>query len=114
MSKIKNEYSCSLILANDLVGGKWKLRILWHIIRGDNRFSSLKKTIPEITEKMLTTQLRELVESGLVERNLISEKPLSVDYNLSEKYNELKGIVESLCNFSIAYGNINGIILNDK
>ena len=43
MGNIKSEYTCSLILINDLIGGKWKQRILWHIINGDNRFSLLQK-----------------------------------------------------------------------
>ncbi len=114
MSKIKNEYSCSLILVHDLLGGKWKLRILWHIIRGDNRFSTLKKTIPEITEKVLTTQLKELVESNLVDRAILSDKPLNIEYQLVEKYVDLKNIVESLCDFSKEYSELNGIKLYDK
>ena len=60
MGKIKDEYFCALLLTMDLLGGKWKLRILWHIINGDNRFSLLRKLIPDITNKMLITQLKEL------------------------------------------------------
>ena len=45
MGKIKDDYSCALLLTMDLLGGKWKLRILWHIINGDNRFSLLGYTI---------------------------------------------------------------------
>lgn len=66
MGKIKDEYSCALLLAMDLVGGKWKLRILWHIVHGDNRFSLLQKGIPDITEKMLTTQLKDMENSGVI------------------------------------------------
>ncbi|MBZ4684072.1 MAG: hypothetical protein PWP46_2218 [Fusobacteriaceae bacterium] len=66
MAKLKSNYKCSLDLTFDLLGGKWKLRILWHIIHGDNRFSLLLKAIPEITEKMLTTQLRELEKHNLI------------------------------------------------
>ena len=51
--KNKKEYSCALLLANDLIGGKWKLRILWHISHGDNRFSLLTKAIPDISQKCL-------------------------------------------------------------
>lgn len=58
MGKIKDEYFCALLLTMDLLGGKWKLRILWHIINGDNRFSLLRKSIPDITNKMLITQLK--------------------------------------------------------
>lgn len=113
MAKIKDEYRCALLLAIDLVGGKWKLRILWHIISGDNRFSLLQKGIPEISEKMLTTQLREMEESGLLFRNVISEKPLNVQYALSEDYIKLKEIVDSLCDFSKEYGELNNIIVKE-
>lgn len=43
MVNFEKEYKCALVFTHDLIGGKWKLRILWHIIHGDNRFSMLKK-----------------------------------------------------------------------
>ena len=113
MAKLKEEYSCALLLTMDLVGGKWKLRILWHIISGDNRFSLLQKGIPDITEKMLTTQLREMEDTGIICRTVICEKPLNVQYELSEKYSQLKMIIDSLCDFSKAYGEMNNIIVHD-
>lgn len=111
MAKLKDEYSCALLLAMDLVGGKWKLRILWHIVHGDNRFSLLQKGIPDITEKMLTTQLKEMENSGLILRTIVSEKPLHVEYSLSEDYNELKVIVDSLCDLGKEYGSKNSIVV---
>ena len=51
--KLKKQYDCNLVMMNDLIGGKWKLRILWHIMNGDNRFSMLEKTIDSITPKVL-------------------------------------------------------------
>lgn len=111
MAKLKDEYSCALLLAMDLVGGKWKLRILWHIVNGDNRFSLLQKGIPDITEKMLTTQLKEMENSGLILRTIVTEKPLHVEYSLSEDYNELKVIVDSLCDLGKEYGSKNSIVV---
>lgn len=61
MGKIKKKYPCALILTHDLIGGKWKLRILWHIIHGENRFSLLMRAIPDISQKVLVSQLRGLV-----------------------------------------------------
>lgn len=113
MANIKREYSCSLLLTMDLMGGKWKMRLLWHIMYGDNRYSLLKKAIPEITEKMLTTQLKELEQSELILRTVISYKPLKVEYSLNDKYVELKGIIDSLCDFSKEYGFKNGIIVHE-
>jgi len=113
MSKLKEEYSCSLLLSHDLVGGKWKLRILWHIINGENRFSLLQKGISDITEKMLTTQLRDMEENGLICRTVITEKPLKVQYAVSEEYSELNQIIDALCNFSKMYGEKNNIVVHE-
>jgi DNA-binding HxlR family transcriptional regulator len=113
MARLKDEYSCALLLTIDLVGGKWKLRILWHINNGDNRFSLLQKGIPDISEKMLTTQLREMEETGLIRRTVVCEKPLNVQYSLSEDYPELKEILEALCEFSKVYGRQNSIKVLD-
>ncbi len=113
MKKLKDEYSCSLLLTIDLMGGKWKMRLLWHIMYGDNRYSLLKKAIPEITEKMLTTQLKELEQSELIVRTTISYKPLNVEYSLNEKYSHLKDIIDSLCDFTKDYGKKNDIIVHE-
>ena len=51
MGELKKEYRCVLDLAHDIIGGKWKLRILWNIQQGNNRFSMLERAIPEITQK---------------------------------------------------------------
>lgn len=113
MTKLKEEYSCALLLAMDLLGGKWKLRILWHIANGDNRFSLLRKGIPDISEKMLTTQLKEMVQTELIDRVIINEKPLVVQYSLSKKYVQLEEFVQLLCDFAKDYGNKNDIVVKD-
>ena len=87
MSKIKKEYSCALLLANDLIGGKWKLRILWHISHGDNRFSLLTKAIPDISQKVLTTQLKELEQDGIIERTIINDNPpKTIIYDIADSH----------------------------
>lgn len=111
MGKIVSEYSCSLILANDLLGGKWKQRILWHIIHGDNRFSLLKKAIPDVTHKMLISELRELESSGLILRKDYGQFPLKVEYSLSPRYAALVPILDSLCNFVDEYARESGIVI---
>ncbi|MGL4546452.1 winged helix-turn-helix transcriptional regulator [Eubacterium aggregans] len=80
MAQIKENYSCVLQLSNDLIGGKWKLRILWHVLKGENRFSSLLKGIPDITKKVLATQLKEMEQQGLLDRKIERSKPLKVTY----------------------------------
>ncbi len=112
--KIKEEYTCALLLSMDLLGGKWKMRILWHVLNGDNRFSLLQKGIPDITHKMLVTQLKELEVSNILIRRVVSEKPLNVVYSLSGKYKGLIPLVEGFCDFSKEYAKENEIILKDN
>lgn len=67
-----------------VLGGKWKILILWHLKDGARRFSELKRLMPEITEKMLMQQLRELERDGIVNRNIYSEVPPKVEYSFTE------------------------------
>lgn len=109
MGKLKRGYTCSLMFTNDLIGGKWKQRILWHIINGDNRFSLLQKGIPDITHKVLITQLRELEERGLIIRTDFEEMPPRVEYSISERYEDIIPILQSLCTFANRYAQENNI-----
>ncbi len=89
------------------------MRILWHILNGDNRFSLLQKGISDITHKMLVTQLKELEQSNILIRTVVSEKPLNVVYSLSTEYKELIPLVEGFCDFSKEYATKNEIALED-
>lgn len=81
----------------DVLGGKWKILILWHLKENPRRFSELKRLMPEITEKMLTQQLRELEKDGIVNRKVYSEVPLKVEYSFTEYGLSLKPVLQSLC-----------------
>lgn len=109
----KKEYQCALVLTHDLIGGKWKLRILWHVLHGDNRYMQLCRAIPDITQKVLTTQLRELEASGLLTRTVHDGALLHVEYALSQKYERLVPVIEELCNFSRFYAKENDIFVAD-
>ena len=107
--KLKKQYDCNLVMMNDLIGGKWKLRILWHIMNGDNRFSMLEKTIDSITPKVLMSQLNEMEESGLILKHvLVSTPPKVVVYEINPEYS---GIAHS---FSRMYGTKNNIDILTK
>ena len=96
-SKIKDNYNCPFNLIDDLIGGKWKLRIVAHIINGDNRFSILQKKIDDITPKVLMSQLKELEASGLINRNVIKEMPPKiVVYEINKEYSDIVDIVDNL------------------
>jgi len=98
-------YQCSMELTLDLIGGKWKALILWHLGESTLRFSELKRTLPKITQKMLTQQLRELEASGLVTRFIYTQIPPKVEYSLTPAGRSLLPILETLCQWGLNYAN---------
>lgn len=111
MSTLQKFYDCSLELSMDLIGGKWKLIILWHLLDGEKRFSELNRIIPNITQKMLTSQLRELEEKDLVSRKVYPQVPPKVEYSLTERGKSLEKILRDICQWSTDYANDYGINL---
>lgn len=110
MAKIESKYSCALALTHNIIGGKWKMRILWHIVHGDNRFSELKRVIPDITEKVLYTNLRELEEDGIIFKEICyDKKPRAVIYHLQMNYSNLKELIDLICEFTKEYAKLNKI-----
>lgn len=94
------EYSCSMELSLAVIGGKWKPLILWHLRDVETlRFSALRRTMPVITQKMLTQQLRELESDGLITRTVYAEVPPRVEYGLTESGKDIIPILEALCRF---------------
>lgn len=67
-----------------VIGGKWKPIILCHLKEGTKRFGELKREMPEITQKMLTQQLRELEQYGIIHREVYTQVPPKVEYSLTE------------------------------
>ncbi|MEJ0104516.1 MAG: helix-turn-helix domain-containing protein [Bacteroidota bacterium] len=76
--------NCPLQFAMSMIEGKWKILIIAYIHQKDNRFSLLKKRMPSITDKMLSQQLRELENAGLISRHIFQEIPPRVEYSLTK------------------------------
>lgn len=112
MSKLKEEYSYSLDIYMDLIGWKWKLRILYHLSNGTKRFGELKKLLGSITEKTLTQQLRELEQDKLIIRTVYNEVPPRVEYSMAEYCTDLLPIFKEICIWSIKYAKDNNIQIN--
>lgn len=93
----KKKYNISVEATLEVIGGKWKCVILCHLTYGGKRTSELKRLIPDITQKMLTQQLRELEEEGVINRIVYNQVPPKVVYELSEYGWSLKDILNSLC-----------------
>jgi DNA-binding HxlR family transcriptional regulator len=87
---------CPVEAALGLIGGKWKGIVLYHLMGGTLRFSELRRRIPGVTQRMLTTQLRELEADGLVLRVVHPEVPPRVEYSLSAKGRTLEPVIMAL------------------
>ena len=106
MAKTRNApYHCPMELTIDLIGGKWKSLILWHLGENTFRFSELKKMLPQITQKMLTQQLRESEQDGLLKRFVYTQVPPKVEYSLTEEGKTLLPILELMCQWGMNYAN---------
>ncbi len=90
------EFNCPVELTLSIIGGKWKILILWHLREETKRFGALKRKIPKITQKMLTQQLRELESDGLVLRKVYAVVPPKVEYSLTEKGRQLRPILDAM------------------
>lgn len=84
MHKQPRPYVCGIDAAIDVVGGKWKVLILWALNEDTQRFGELRRMVPGITEKMLIQQLRELEADGVVHREVYPEVPPKVEYSLTD------------------------------
>lgn len=87
---------CPTEVALDIVGGKWKLVILEHLIDGVQRFGQLQRAMPAVTARMLTRQLRELEADGLVLRTVYTQVPPKVEYSLTDTGRSLKPLLAQL------------------
>lgn len=84
---------CSVEITLDVIGGKWKGVILFHLINGTKRFNELRRLMPGITQRMLTLQLRELEKDGVIHRQVYQEIPPKVEYSLSQFGKTLEPII---------------------
>ncbi len=98
------EYYCTVELTLTIIGGKWKPIILYHLGEGGtHRFGELKRAMPNITQKMLTQQLRELENDGLVHRQVYAEVPPKVEYSLTEFGRTILPVLQSLSQWGESY-----------
>ncbi|WP_440895427.1 winged helix-turn-helix transcriptional regulator [Amphibacillus sp. Q70] len=97
VNQSKGEYCRELQAALDIISGKWKPIILFHLMENEKlRFSELQRAIPEITRKMLTSQLRELEYNNIIHRKVYQQVPPKVEYSLSEYGHGLKPLLVSM------------------
>lgn len=94
---------CPVTVAMEILGGKWKCMILWHLKHDVMRFSEIHQAIPAISKRMLTQQLRELEQDGVVKRTVYAEVPPRVEYGLTQLGRELRPLLEAMCQWGETY-----------
>src|SRR6266498_1004348 len=92
-------WNCGVEATLEAIGGKWKPLILWHLQQAPERFSGLRRLIPQVTEKMLTQQLRELERDELVVRTVYAQVPPRVEYAMSELGRTLVPVLRAMCDW---------------
>lgn len=100
---MKQTDCCPVAATLELIGGKYKALILWHLSEETLRFSELKKVISDATPKMLTQQLRELESKRLIHREVFPVIPPKVEYSLTELGRSLMPVLVSMRDWGVGY-----------
>lgn len=103
-------HHCALDVTMDFIGGKWKTVVLWYLRNKTLRFGEIRKHIPDITEKMLSLQLKALEEDGIICREVFPEVPLRVEYSLTEFGKTLIPVLEALAKWGRDLGDKEGLL----
>ena len=106
-------YHCALDITMNYIGGKWKCVVLWYLRRKTLRFSELKQRIPDITEKMLSLQLKALEADGIIQRKVFGEKPpIRVEYSMTEFGKSLIPVINAIAKWGRNFGDTHGEIID--
>lgn len=95
--------NCPAEVTLTVIGGRWKVLLLYHLFQGVKRFSELQRAVVGITQKMLTQQLREMERDGLVHREVYPEVPPKVEYSLTPLGMTLEPVVGAMCQWGERY-----------
>ena len=94
---MKQHFGCPVQGTSNVLAGKWKVLIVWHLSFGARRFAELRDLLPGISEKVLTAQLRDLERDGVIRRVRGETVPPRVSYSLSDAGEELVPVMEAMC-----------------
>ena len=101
----KNTFYCPVEATIQLIGGKYKAVILWHLMNQTLRYNEIHKRIPNATDKMLAQQLRELEKDGLINRTVYPVVPPKTEYSLTDFGQTLAPILDAMCDWGTNYLN---------
>lgn len=96
MIKKENLPECPVATTVQMIGSKWKLLILRDLLTGKKRYNELKRSLPDISQKVLTASLKSMVNDGLVIRTAYPEVPPRVEYSLSELGESMRPVIQSM------------------
>ena len=108
IEKIKG-YVCPVEAAMDVIGGKYKAQIVYELLDGTKRYSEIQRGLPQATPRMLSKQLKELEEDGVISRVLYPVVPPKTEYSLTELGQTLAPIVDALCRWGERYFALAGV-----
>ncbi len=100
---VRRHECCPMEAAMDVIGGRWKGVILYHLLDGPKRFGELGRRLPGVTQRMLTLQLRELEEDEVVHREIFKQIPPKVEYSLTEFGKSLEPTIALMCGWGQQY-----------
>ena len=99
----KSTFTCPVEATIQLIGGKYKAVILWHLMNDTLRYSELHRKIPKATDKMRAQQLRELERDGLISRTVYPVVPPKTEYSLTDFGKSLAPILDAMCDWGTDY-----------
>jgi DNA-binding HxlR family transcriptional regulator len=100
-NRIKKD--CPVEATLDVIAGKWKPNIIFHLTQGSKRFGELKQQMPGVTQQMLTAHLRELEHHGVVHREVWAQVPPKVEYSLTPLGRSLEPVFEKIYEWGVIY-----------
>ena len=103
MTYDKNQFNCPVEATIYLIGGKYKPLILWHLIEKPLHYMELQRLIPKATPKMLSQQLHDLEDCGMIHREVIPEKPPRTLYSLTDFGKSVVPVLDAMCNWGTAF-----------
>ena len=99
----QQQFNCPVEATLSLIGGKYKPLILWHLVDCPLHYMELQRRIPSATPKMLSQQLRDLEDSGMVHREVIPEKPPKTVYSLTAFGESIIPVLDAMCQWGTVY-----------